>query len=138
MDKRYFTVDEANHFLPQLQHSLLRLQEMKQDLQIKYHQLQEAKATVDQAAPNDLFFQEEAELEFLMFSANSLLGQIQQRGVQVKDIDTGLCDFPALMHGQDVLLCWRLGEQQVAHWHGLYEGYLGRKEIWDETDFLLD
>jgi hypothetical protein len=50
-------------------------------------------------------------------------------GCQVKDVDTGLVDFPAVHRGQPVLLCWRLGEDEVAHWHGLTEGFAGRKPL---------
>ncbi|MFL5936511.1 MAG: DUF2203 domain-containing protein [Gaiellaceae bacterium] len=52
---------------------------------------------------------------------------VHERGAIVKDPDTGLVDFPARLEGQEVLLCWRLGEEQVAHWHGLEEGFAGRK-----------
>jgi len=52
---------------------------------------------------------------------------VHERGAIVKDVDTGLVDFPARLHGEEVLLCWRLGEEQVAHWHGLEEGFAGRK-----------
>ena len=52
---------------------------------------------------------------------------VHERGAIVKDLDTGLIDFPARLHGEEVLLCWRLGEEQVQHWHGLEEGFAGRK-----------
>ena len=52
---------------------------------------------------------------------------VHERGAIVKDLDTGLIDFPARLHGEEVLLCWRLGEEQVEHWHGLEEGFAGRK-----------
>jgi hypothetical protein len=54
---------------------------------------------------------------------------VHERGAIVKDLDTGLIDFPARLHGQEVLLCWRLGEEQVEHWHGLEEGFAGRKRL---------
>jgi hypothetical protein len=54
---------------------------------------------------------------------------VHERGAIVKDLDTGLVDFPALLHGEEVLLCWRLGEEQVEHWHGLEEGFAGRKRL---------
>ena len=47
----------------------------------------------------------------------------------VKDLDTGLVDFPALHEGEEVLLCWQLGEDEVAHWHGVDEGFAGRKPL---------
>jgi hypothetical protein len=54
---------------------------------------------------------------------------IHERGAIVKDPDTGLVDFPALREGEEILLCWRLGEDEVAHWHGLEEGFAGRKRL---------
>ena len=54
---------------------------------------------------------------------------IHRRGAIVKDIDEGLVDFPALRDGVEILLCWRLGEDEVAHWHGLEEGFAGRKQL---------
>ena len=48
-------------------------------------------------------------------------------GAIVKDLDEGLVDFPAVREGEEILLCWRLGEDEVAHWHGLEEGFAGRK-----------
>jgi hypothetical protein len=55
------------------------------------------------------------------------VNEVHERGAIVKDLDTGLVDFPARLHGEEVLLCWRLGEEQVEHWHGLEEGFAGRK-----------
>ena len=52
---------------------------------------------------------------------------IHGRGAIVKDVDEGLVDFPALRQGEEILLCWRLGEDEVAHWHGLEEGFAGRR-----------
>jgi hypothetical protein len=54
---------------------------------------------------------------------------IHGRGAIVKDLDEGLVDFPALREGEEILLCWRLGENEVAHWHGLEEGFAGRKPL---------
>ena len=54
---------------------------------------------------------------------------IHSRGAIVKDIDEGLVDFPAVREGSEILLCWRLGEDEVAHWHGLEEGFAGRKQL---------
>ena len=54
---------------------------------------------------------------------------IHGRGAIVKDVDEGLVDFPALRHGEEILLCWRLGEDEVAYWHRLEEGFAGRKPL---------
>lgn len=63
------------------------------------------------------------------------LAEIQAAGVQVKDLAIGLLDFPCLMEGRVVLLCWKLGEESIEHWHGTDEGFASRKKI-DPSLFL--
>jgi hypothetical protein len=55
--------------------------------------------------------------------------RIHELGGQVKDAEQGLVDFPALRRGEEVLLCWRVGEDEIGHWHGLEEGFAGRREL---------
>ena len=62
-------------------------------------------------------------------AVGELAEQIQAHGVQIKDLDVGLLDFPWLREDEVVLLCWRLGEDEVAYWHGMDEGYAGRKPL---------
>jgi len=57
------------------------------------------------------------------------LAEIDATGVQVKDLDIGLLDFPCVVEGETVLLCWKLGEPAITHWHGVHEGFAGRKPI---------
>ena len=64
----------------------------------------------------------------------SILENIQESGCLVKDLDKGLVDFPTLFRGQEVYLCWRLGETAIQFWHGVDEGFAGRKAI--DQDFL--
>jgi hypothetical protein len=54
---------------------------------------------------------------------------IHGAGAVVKDPDTGLIDFPALRQGEEVCLCWRVGEDAIEYWHGLEEGFAGRKPL---------
>jgi hypothetical protein len=54
---------------------------------------------------------------------------IQELGGVVKDLGEGLVDFPARREGEDVLLCWKLGEDEITHWHGMEEGFAGRKPL---------
>jgi hypothetical protein len=58
-----------------------------------------------------------------------LLEMIEQSGIVLRDIDRGLVDFPALIDGREVLLCWELGEDEVAHWHDLDTGFDGREPL---------
>jgi hypothetical protein len=60
--------------------------------------------------------------------------RVQEYGCLVKDLDIGLIDFPTLLRGQEVYLCWKLGESGIQFWHGVHEGFRGRKAI--DKDFL--
>ena len=55
--------------------------------------------------------------------------RLQEFGCLVKDLDIGLIDFPTLFHGEEVYLCWKLGESGIRFWHGVDEGFRGRKPI---------
>ena len=58
--------------------------------------------------------------------------RVEEFGCIVKDLDIGLIDFPTLLNGQEVYLCWKLGESGIQFWHGVHEGYRGRKAIDDQ------
>jgi hypothetical protein len=60
-----------------------------------------------------------------------IMNRIQDTGVLVKDLETGLVDFPSLLEGEEIYLCWKLGEDHIAFWHGIDEGFAGRKPIDD-------
>jgi hypothetical protein len=59
----------------------------------------------------------------------AVVDELQELGVQVKDLDRGLVDFPCVHRGRVVLLCWELGEDEVAYWHGADEGFAGRRPL---------
>ncbi len=62
--------------------------------------------------------------------------KIQEYGCVVKDLDIGLIDFPTLYRGEEVYLCWKLGESGIGYWHGMHEGFRGRKAI--DSEFLAN
>ena len=65
--------------------------------------------------------------------ALACVDKLEELGVVLKDLDLGLLDFPSQRAGEEVLLCWQVGEDAVTTWHGLEEGYAGRKPIdWSE------
>ncbi len=66
-------------------------------------------------------------------SLRSLIEQVQELGCVIKDLDIGLVDFPTTFRGREVYLCWKLGEPSIAYWHGVDEGFAGRKAI--DQDF---
>jgi len=67
-------------------------------------------------------------------SLRSAIEQVQALGCVVKDLDIGLIDFPTEFRGVEVYLCWKLGEPKIEFWHGVEEGFRGRKAI--DQDFL--
>ena len=70
-----------------------------------------------------------AEVESEARELAGVIDQLLEYGVEVKDIDDGLVDFPALRHGETVLLCWKLGEDEVRYWHTVEAGFAGRREL---------
>lgn len=64
----------------------------------------------------------------------SAMEALDEAGIQVKDLDVGLIDFPTIYRGEEVLLCFRMDESDITHWHGMTEGFAGRKEI--DEDFV--
>ena len=70
-----------------------------------------------------------AEVESEARELARVIDEIVDRGAQVKDIDEGLIDFPALSGGETVLLCWKLGEDEIRYWHTLEDGFAGRREL---------
>lgn len=71
------------------------------------------------------------EREGVLQNIKDSIAEIDSIGVQVKDLDIGLLDFPCLVEGETILLCWKLGEPSIAHWHNMEEGFKGRKPIDD-------
>jgi hypothetical protein len=69
------------------------------------------------------------ELDDAVRALAETVDRLNELGVQVKDLDTGLVDFPALHDGEEVLLCWRLGEDEVAWWHRPEDGFAGRRPL---------
>jgi hypothetical protein len=70
-----------------------------------------------------------AEVESEAHELARVIDEIVAHGAQVKDIDEGLIDFPALSRGETVLLCWRLGEDEIRYWHSVDDGFAGRREL---------
>ena len=64
-----------------------------------------------------------------MAQMQALLGEFQKREIQIKDLERGLLDFPALVGGKEVFLCWENGEENIEFWHDLESGYGGREHL---------
>jgi len=133
MSSRSFTLEEAQSLLPVLE-SLLRTS-------IDGKKLIELVDDEFQALAHRVFLnggmslkvvylaRRKAEREKTIQRVKDALAEIDSIGVQVKDLDIGLLDFPCEVDGTTILLCWKLGELGITHWHGTDEGFAGRKPI---------
>jgi hypothetical protein len=130
--QRIFTPDEANA-------ALTELQPLVEELVAAKRALDEAQERADDVTSRisgnggGLPPAQLAEVHDLVNRRATALAktleQIQSLGVVVKDLDSGLIDFPSVRDGEDVLLCWQLGEDEVAFWHRYEDGYAGRRPI---------
>ena len=69
------------------------------------------------------------EFDDVVAEANRILASIQELGCRVTDVEVGLIDFPAIINDEEVYLCWRMDEPVVGYYHGLEEGYAGRRPL---------
>jgi hypothetical protein len=133
MSDRTFTLDEALSLLPVLE-SLLRasiagkqlIEEFEAELQALQHRIFLNGGMYLDVVP---LARRKAERTKAEQRAKDALAEIDSIGVQVKDLNIGLLDFPCEVEGEIVLLCWKLGEKSITHWHGTQEGFAGRKPI---------
>ena len=112
----FFTLEQANETLPEMRGTVERIIAIKKD----------ADSRTDDAAVAKRMERLEKEIQTL-----------EDLGCVLKDMTTGLIDFPAVRLGMRVWLCWRLGEERVMFWHGLHEGFASRKPV-NETEFYDD
>ena len=133
MPDRTFTLDEAHSLLPVLE-SLLRtaiggkkiMEKVEAEMQALNHRIFLNGGThVDVVS----VARRKAERVKAEQRAKDAIAEIDSIGVQVKDLEIGLLDFPCEVEGSIVLLCWKMGEHSITHWHSTEEGFAGRKPI---------
>ena len=129
---RHFTPESANDALDEIRSLVEELVAHRRAQQRAQDERQELAAKIagngggiDAQRLSDL----EAEVERERIGIARCVNEIHERGAIVKDLDEGLVDFPAEREGEEILLCWRLGEEDVAFWHGLEEGFAGRRPL---------
>jgi hypothetical protein len=129
---RVFTLEEANAALVELRPVVERMVEHRKNLTAAQVRQAELVARVasngGDMVPSDL--QELAEtIQSEADAITDCAEQINAAGAQVKSLEKGLLDFPAKRGEEDVLLCWKLGEDEIGYWHGIDEGFSGRKPL---------
>lgn len=130
---KMFTLDEAQSLLPVLESLLKRAIEGKRLAEEKDESLQELRQRIFLSGGMQVnvvtVARLRAEIDKFVQQAKDAVAEIDSIGVQVKDLETGLLDFPCMVDGEIVLLCWKMGESRIDFWHTVEAGFRGRKPL---------
>lgn len=136
----YYDFDQANARIPELREMLLTLRNLREDLVVARDRIVELNAPAMAGAVASTPPPPDADLETqrlrmrmqgLFDQMQAAVLQIDDWGIQLRDIETGLVDFPALVSGRPVWLCWRVDESAVGWWHDVSEGFDSRRRMED-------
>ncbi len=122
MTGKVFSVEEANALLPYLAPALVELRE-------KFEEAAEVRVLITKAAAGNGWSDKRDRWARTLARVTELIERLQGWEVELKDISTGLVDFPTTMEGREAYLCWRLGEPEVAYWHFKEDGFPGRRRL---------
>lgn len=129
--KKYFTAAEANAALPLVRAIVKDITELAVSLRDRHERL--TRLGGDRGALGEAYQEElltlQQDFDRAQDQMKDYVQELRGLGVELKDFDTGLVDFPAWMNGHEVYLCWRLGEPEVAHWHEVDAGFAGRQKL---------
>jgi len=122
---KYFTVAEANALLPQLKvlfEKMLAARQRIIDGRPTWEPMLEQAPGNGGGERGENLFVDESKIHLTM-------EKINEWGILIKDLDTGLVDFPSMRNGREIYLCWRLGETKVEYWHDVDAGFAGRQPL---------
>jgi len=121
--RKHDTHDQARALLPEIRQWLDQLQQLRQKLAAQDQRIGQILKNGDMGGPtiNDWIR--------MLAQTKGVLEQFRRREIQVKDLDRGLIDFPALIGGREVFLCWEQDEEDIEFWHELDTGYAGRERL---------
>ena len=122
--KQHYTRDQARALLPQIRQWLKQLSALRQKLSDCDQRV--ARLMAD---GNDVGGETVNRWVRVVADLKSTLAEFQQREIQIKELDRGLIDFPALLDGKEVFLCWEQDEEDIEFWHDLHSGYAGRERL---------
>jgi hypothetical protein len=121
---RHFTVEEADAELERVGPMLEELREAKDRLLDD-----EAREALSEASPTNGGGDPGRQVGAAFLEVRRILVELTEAGIVVRDVDRGLIDFPSIREGQEVYLCWQLGEERVAWWHDIESGFGGREPL---------
>jgi hypothetical protein len=129
---RHFTPEEANDELEHVRPLVEQLVATRQEHAAALERQEDLEGKIrgnGGGIPPAELAQATAEVDAVARRIARLVDEITAHGAQVKDLDSGLIDFPALRRGETVLLCWQLGEDEIAWWHREDDGFAGRRPL---------
>ena len=133
MAERYFTVADVEALIPELARIMERVMSAHAEVSATQERMQAEQQRIAMAGGGVLdrraWRADKDKVERLTGEIRRGLGEIVELGGAPKDLGLGLVDFLHLRDGREVNLCWRYGEREIRHWHGLDEGYAGRKPL---------
>jgi hypothetical protein len=121
---KHYTRAQARQLLPQITEWLRQLQDLNESINKRENRMSGA---INGGA--DLGGETVTSWIKELADYQELMHEFQSRRIQVKDLDRGLIDFPAIIGGKEVFLCWELGEEDIEYWHDLDSGYIGREPL---------
>lgn len=124
---KHFTVAEAEALIPELERIYEAITELAAKAEMKADRVR-AFAQDEQRYASDLVI-EKSQLQFLANEMNKCFKKIADLGALPKGLDPALVDFPHRLDGREVYLCWKLGDKKITHYHGIDEGFAGRKAL---------
>ena len=135
---RYFTLDQARQLLTAADRLLRQTIALKQEHEHARDEIDNINRKVSMMGgmyvDRENYASLRAKVDSTATRLKEIFSEIEQVGFEVKDLDIGLIDFPTLYRGEEVCLCWKLGEADIEFWHGTTEGFRGRKPI--DQEFL--
>ena len=133
---RHFRIEEAEALLPKLREALQQAAVIRAEADKAERELNSFRESIVRAGGVLVDHARVLEMRSRLSGAQSRLGrlveEVQSTGCLIKDLSQGLIDFPALRNGEEVLLCWKLGEPGIAFWHRIEDGFRGRRPIGKE------
>ena len=125
INSKFFSVEEANVYIPQLLIDIPRIQILMKSLTDEYLDVDKARKKVQMNGGS----MQGADYLNCILKINYLTDELESKGCVLKGIEHGLVDFPSLRDGKEVYLCWKNPEQQIEYWHDIQSGFTGRQRI---------
>ena len=125
MNKRFFTVSEANALIPFLTERVEELRSIYDELNRSYKNLTHSPQDIQSNGGMPV----DGRYFHLICSLQTVATEIDSKGCQIKDLEGGLIDFPTVWEGREVFLCWKIGELEVGFWHEIDAGFAGRQPL---------